>query len=208
MTASSSGELDANIDKQRLAAIYAQALLRTTEKRQVSEAVLAELDELMEHVLGRFPDLELALASPRISPADKTGLLQRVLSGRVSNDLLTFLMVLARRGRLDCLRPIRRAARAELNRLRQRVAVQVTTATPLSPELQQRIAQRLQTLLHREVELQCRQDLAVIGGLVVRVGDTVFDGSVANQLARMKQETINNTVRQLREKLERFAVSG
>ncbi len=208
MAASSSDVFDGNIDKQRLAAIYAQALLRTTEPRQVSEAVVAELDELIEHVFGRFPDLELTLASPRISAAEKTGLVDRVFGGRVSDDLLTFLKIVARRGRLDCLRPIRRAARAELNRMRQRLAVQVTTATPLSQELQQRIAQRLQTMLRSQIDLQCRQNPAVIGGLVVRVGDTVFDGSVANQLARMKQDTINNTVRQLRETLARFAVSS
>ena len=208
MTVAESRELEVNIDKQRLAAIYAQALLAVTEPRQVSEAVLAELDSLVDDVLSRFPLLEAALASHRISPAEKAGLLQRVFGGRMSEDLLTFLKVVGRRGRLDCLRPIRRAARAEWNRLRQRVAVQVTTAAPLPSALQQRITQRLQAQLGREIDLQCRLDPAVIGGLVVRVGDTIYDGSVANQLARMKKDTINRTVQQLREALDRFAVSS
>ena len=126
----------------------------------------------------------------------------------MSQDLLTFLKIVGRRGRLDCLRPIRRAARAELNRLRQRVAVQVTTAVPLPEPLQQRITQRLEVQLGSPIDLQCRLDPRVIGGLVVRVGDTIYDGSVANQLARMKQDTISKTVHQLREALDRFAISG
>ncbi len=208
MDASELPDHEINIDKQRLAAIYAQALLGATEQRRVSESVVAELHSLIEDVLARFPDLELALSSPRISPAEKAGLLDRVFEGRMSRELLDFLKVLGRRGRLDCLRPIRRAARSELNRLRHRVDVQITTAAPLSGELQQRIRQRLETLLHREVDLQCRENPGVLGGLVVRVGDTVYDGSVLNQLSRMKQEATHKTVQQLREALDRFAVSG
>ena len=73
MTASDSRELEINIDKQRLAAIYAQALLAATEPRRVSEAVVAELDSLIDDVLSPFPRLELTLATPRISPAEKAG---------------------------------------------------------------------------------------------------------------------------------------
>ena len=86
--------------------------------------------------------------------------------------------------------------------------MQVTTATPLNENLRNRIAERLQAMFGSEVDLQCRQDPAILGGLVVRVGDRVYDGSVANQLTRMKQDTITQTVHQLREALNRFAVSG
>jgi F-type H+-transporting ATPase subunit delta len=208
MTASASNNLEVNIDKQRLAAVYAQALLGATEKRNISEAVVAELDSLIEDVLPRFPHLELVLATPRISHAEKAAMLDRIFGGRMSPDLLDFLKIVGRRGRLDCLRAIRRAARDELNRLRRRVAVQVTTATPLNEELRNRITQRLQALFGSEVDLQCRQDPAILGGLVVRVGDRVYDGSVANQLTHMKHDTITQMVHQLRGALDRFAVSG
>jgi F-type H+-transporting ATPase subunit delta len=208
MTASAPAELEVNIDKQRLAAIYAQALLGTTEKRGMSEAVVAELDSLVDDVLQRFPELEMALATPRITPTEKAAMLDRIFGGRMSADLLNFLKIVGRRGRLDCLRSIRRAARNELNRLRRRVAVQVTTATPLSEELKNRIRDRLQAMLGSEVDLQCRQDPAILAGLVVRVGDRVYDGSVANQLTRMRQDTITKMVHQLHEALDRFAVSS
>jgi F-type H+-transporting ATPase subunit delta len=199
---------DVSIDKQRLGKVYARALLGATERRQTSEGVLEELDALVEEVLGRHPQLELALASPRFSPTDKAGLLDRVFAGRVSDDLLTFLKVVGQHGRLDCIRQIQRAAREELNRLRHRVAVHVTTAEPLNDELSQRILDQLQHKLGCQVDLRCQVNSALLGGLVVRVGDTVFDASVANRLARLKEDIIHKTSLAFRESADRFAVSS
>jgi F-type H+-transporting ATPase subunit delta len=199
---------DVSIDKQRLGSIYAKAILGASEARSNSDAMVEELDALVDQVLKPFPDFEAALASPRISFAEKSGLLDRVFAGRISDQLLTFLKVVGQHGRLDCIRDIRRAAHDELNRLRQRISVRVTTAEPLSNPLQERIRQQLQAKLGREIELHCTVDSDLIGGLMVRVGDTVYDGSVANQLARLKQDAINKTILQFREATDRFTVSS
>jgi F-type H+-transporting ATPase subunit delta len=203
-----SSNQDVSIDKQRLGKIYSRALLAATEPRQQSEAVVAELDALVGDVLNQHPQLEAALSSPRFAPADKAGLLDRLLGGRVSDDLLTFLKVVGQHGRLDCIRQIQRAAREELNRLRQRLAVQVTTATPLADEQRQRVLDQLQHKLGRQIDLQCAVNPELLGGLQIRVGDTVFDASVANRLARLKEATLNKTSLVFRESASRFAVSG
>jgi F-type H+-transporting ATPase subunit delta len=197
-----------HIDKQRLGAVYARALLGSSEAQNRSESVMEELDALLDEVLQRHPSLEATLASPRVSPGEKAALLDRIFSGRVSEQLLTFLKVVARHGRLDCIRQIRRAAREEINRLRSRVGVQVMTAEPLNNELRTRIEVQLRSQLGQEIDLRCLVDPHLLGGLVVRVGDTVFDGSVANRLARLKVEIINNTSQALRQAIDRFAVSG
>jgi F-type H+-transporting ATPase subunit delta len=199
---------EVNIDKQRLGAVYAKALLGATEPQQQSEMVVEELNSLVDQVLRIAPDLEATLASPRVPAEEKSALLERIFAGRLSEQTLTFLKVVARHGRLDCIRQIRRAAQAELNQLRNRVPVIVTTAETIAEDLQQRIAAQLQARLGRAVDLQCHVDPAIIGGLVVRVGDTVYDGSVANQLIRIKQDTINKTNSQLRESIDRFAITG
>lgn len=197
-----------DIDRQRLGSIYARALLGTTEPRQQSDAVVDELASLVENALNPHPELEATLASPRISPSEKAALLDRVFGGRVSDELLTFLKVVGQHGRLDCIREIQLAARHELNQLRQRVAVQVITAEPLNNQLKQRIVEQLQTKLGHEVDLECTVDTKLLGGLVIRIGDTVFDASVANQLAQVRAEAINKTSLTLRESVDRFAVSG
>lgn len=206
-TKATSGK-DVNIDKQRVATVYAKALLSAMEPIGQSDMVLEELDALVDEVLKISPDLEAALASPRISAQEKGALLDRIFSNYLSEQTLTFLKVVADHGRLDCIRQIRRATRNELNHLRHRVSVLVTTAEPIDDALRGRIAERLQAKLNTQVDLECEVNPELIGGLVVRVGDTVFDASVANQLARLKEDTVNKTVLQLRESIDRFAVTG
>lgn len=199
---------EVNIDGQRLASIYATALLGTSEPKGTSESLLAELDHLVDEVLQRHPAMEQLLGSPRVGIGEKMDLLDRVFGGRVSDELLTFLKVVNRHGRLNCLRAIRGAFRRALNNARGIVPVEVTTATPLDGASRAKIADQLRASLGREVELNNRIRPEIIGGLVVRVGDTVFDGSIANRLARTKHEVLSQTIQRLRESIDRFAVSG
>lgn len=199
---------EVNIDKQRLGAVYAKALLGATEPQQMSEAVVGELDALIDELFGVSPNLENVLGSPRVSAEEKKELLNRVFEGKISDQLLTFLKVVAQHGRLDCLRHIRTAARNELNAMRQRVMVVITTAEPMGDDQKHHLYERLAKKLGHDVHLDCRVDEDIIGGLVVRVGDTVFDASVANQLERIKDQTIQKSFTQLRESIDRFAVSG
>jgi F-type H+-transporting ATPase subunit delta len=81
----------------------------------------------------------------------------------------------------------------------------VETAYPLSNPIRERIVGRLKQLLNCEVMLTTEVNEDLLGGLVVRVGDTVFDASVAARLKRMEQVTLDHTKQKIRESLERFA---
>ena len=105
---------------------------------------------------------------------------------------LNFLKVVARHGRLDCLRQIRNSAKRQYSELLGRVAVTVKSATPLSVSLRRQIEQRLVAVLGKQVDLQCIVDPVLLGGLQVRVGDTVFDGSLDSRLDRMHAETLES----------------
>ena len=196
-----------DVDRQKLGSIYAVALLRAAEKAGRADEAVGEYSEFVDQVLSRHPQFEEALASPRVSVEDKQGMLDRVLGGRVSNELLTFLKVVAQHGRLDCLREIKSAARDELNRIRNRATAVVTTAEAMSPDLAAQVADRVRQMIGTEVEIEQRVDPAVIGGLVVRVGDTVYDGSVATKFSNLRREALSKTIQQLREAADKF-VSG
>ncbi len=198
----------ANIDKQLLGAVYAKALLGVTESKNTSESVLSELESLVGDVLPRFPDFEQALASPRILHAEKAALLDRTLGGRASETLLDFLKVVGQHGRLDCIRQIRDAAHAEFNRLRNRLSVTATTAEPLSDAMRQSLRDRLSAAFGREIDLRYATNADLIAGIVVRVGDTVYDASLANELNRLKQKTLENTITQLRDSVDRFTATS
>ena len=194
--------------QQYLAAVYAKALLGATERVGNTEAVLEELETLLSEVFQQLPKLENALTSPRVGQEEKLRLLELAIGSRVSQSLLDFLKVLARRGRLDCLRAITRAARQQLNEIRGRVEVTLVTAEPLGEDSTRQAAERLQTALGQEIDLSTSVDPDLIGGAIVRVGDTIFDGSVINRLEQMRRTAHTNSAQKMRDELDRFATSN
>jgi F-type H+-transporting ATPase subunit delta len=204
MSSKHSRRQDADIGRHQIAAVYAKALLGATERAGVTDSVVDEFDSLVDDVLERLPQLESMLASPRISPAEKSALLARVFGDRMSDHLLTFLQVVCRHGRLDCLRHMRGAVRHLFNQLRQRVEVHVSSAQPLSDESRGQIVGALRERLASEIDLSSSVDERLIGGLVVRVGDTLYDGSIANRLAKMRSGALERMKHELREHVARF----
>jgi F-type H+-transporting ATPase subunit delta len=194
--------------QQYLAAVYAKALLGATERAGNTEAVLEELEALLSEVFQQLPKLESTLTSPRVGQAEKLRLLELAIGSRVSRSLLDFLKVLARRGRLDCLRAISRAARQQLNEIRGRVEVTLVTAEPLGDDSKRQAAERLQTALGQQIDLSTSVDPDLIGGAIVRVGDTIFDGSVINRLEQMRRTAHSKSAQKIRDELDRFATSN
>jgi F-type H+-transporting ATPase subunit delta len=197
-------QLAPNVDRQQIAAIYAKALLGATEEAGSTEQVVEELQSFVHDVLPKFPNIREALGTPRITAEDKVGIIDRVFSGRAHEDLVTFLKVVAEHGRLDTIREIAEAARKRLNALRGRIEVTVTTADALNDQQFAQIKQKLETALKSQVDLTARVDADMIGGLTVRIGDTLYDGSLANQLDRLRTATLEHTYNQLRQSIEQF----
>ena len=79
----------------------------------------------------------------------------------------------------------------------------ITAAEP-SDEIRQRAIDHLQTLLGRTIELRSRIDPAILGGVVLRVGDTVYDASLRNQLQRVRSAALQRVQGQIRDTLDRF----
>jgi len=193
--------------RQHLGSVYAKALLGAANKTGQTDQVVEELEALVTDVLDKLPTLEEALRTPRLTHEERLPILEKAFGGKMSATLLTFLKVLSRHSRLDCLRAIARAARKQLDTARGRIEVLVESAAPLSNPLKERIAGRLTQLLGHQVILKTSLNPDLLGGLLVRVGDTVYDASLAARLKRMEEVTLDHTKQQLRESLSRFAVS-
>jgi F-type H+-transporting ATPase subunit delta len=134
-------------------------------------------------------------------------MLDSVFGRRMSSLTLNFIKVVAQHERLDCVRAIERAARKLFNVLRKRIEVLVETAAPISNQLQYTIAAKLKQTLGRDVVLATDVNPDLLGGLVVRVGDTVYDGSLAGRLKQMQAVTLDKTTATIRESLERFSIT-
>ena len=190
-TANNSEGLD--IGREELGAVYGKALLGSTEPSGDAAAVLAEFESLITDVLHPFPNLDATLSSPRVSVDEKVRILDNVFASRMSDQLLTFLKVVCRHERLDCLRQIYRSARHLYNTGLGLVEVKVTSAIPIDHALAVVIQNGLRKVLRSEISIDYDVDPDLLGGMVVRAGDTVFDGSVANQLSRLRAQTLERS---------------
>ncbi len=206
--ARTAAQIDADVTVEHIGTVYAEAFLGAAESAGLTESLLAELDSLLTDVLDPFPEFERILASAIVSHEEKVRILDRTLGTQASPLLLNFLDVVSRHGRLDCLRAIHRQAHELYDRMRGRVRVRVSTATPLSGDLAARIAGNLRPLLGGEPILEQVVDPDLIGGVVVRVGDTIYDGSIASQLENVRQRIIQRTAHEIQTRRDRFRYSA
>ena len=154
------------------------------------------------------PTLEAVFASALVSPDEKSQLLERLYGSRLSGTLLDFLKVVARHGRLDVMSDINELVGKLYDELRGRVRVQLRTATPVDDGLSRNLTASLTKLLGGEPKLESEVDAELIGGLMLRVGDTVYDGSVARQLAQVREQMINRSVHEIQSRRDSFRHSG
>ena len=200
--ADSNNQLD--IGRQQLGGIYARALLATSQSSGNVAGILDELDSLVHDVLDKLPGLDRTLASSRVDYADKVRILDSAFASRMSSELLTFLKVVATRSRLDCLREILKAARHQYNQQLGRVAVQLTTAVSVEKSLRNQLANTLRDMLGSEVDIDHRTDAGLIGGILVRIEDTLYDASVANRLKQLRSDTLHKTFQDMLGKADQY----
>jgi F-type H+-transporting ATPase subunit delta len=196
-----------NVAAERVAAVYAKALIGAAENAGATDAAVGELESVAS-ALERFPGLEAIFASALIPPEEKVPLLDRLFGTKVSPLVLNFLKVLARHGRLEIVRPIRAEVQKLYDVLRGRVRVELRTATSIEDGLSQRIETSLRRIVGGQPEVEPAVDPAVIGGIVLRVGDTIYDGSVARQLNQVREQMITRSIHEIQSRRDRFRHPG
>lgn len=197
-------ELDADVGSEQVAAVYAEALLGAAEKAGQTEAVLAQFESLLSDVLDRFPKLEEILASGLISCEEKVAIVDRTFGAQAIPLFGNFLKVLAEHGRMDCLRAIYWQCRVQYDQLRGRVPVEATTAEPIDAALAGRIRKAAARLVAGEPLLVTKVDRRLLGGIVIRVGDTVYDASVATQLHKLRDKIVRRSSHEIQSRRDRF----
>jgi F-type H+-transporting ATPase subunit delta len=192
------------VGSQGIAAVYAKAFLGATEAAGVTDAALGELDSLVTDVLDKLPRFDAILSSGLVSSDEKIALIEKSIGPQASPLFRNYLKVLARHGRLDVLRAIRRQARQMYDKMRGRQRVHVTTAAELDADLTRRLTDMLRGMLGAEPVLEIKTRPELIGGIVLRVGDTVYDGSIATRLERIREHMIERSVHEIQSGRDRF----
>lgn len=197
-----------DITAQQIARVYAQALLGAAESAGQLDEVVEAVDSLVHDVLQPHPGLERLLTSALISGEEKEGTLERVFGGRASQVVLSFLKVLGRHGRLDLLRDVRRELRAAYNKRHNQIDVEIRVARDLADTTRQELQQTLAARFGAKPIMNVKVDPSLIAGVVIRVGDTVYDASVATRFRRAQDAMVQNAVDMIQAKREQLLVIG
>lgn len=164
---------------------YAQALTEEAQSQGTLDAADADV-ALLAETLGGSRDLQLALTSPVVPAPKKRAVLDRLFDGKVSDLTLRFLRLLVEKQRDDRIPDILAAYRQLRDERTGTVEATVRTARPLSPEEAERLKGALEARSGKTVRMDLRVEPSLIGGLVVRLGDVVYDRSVRHQLDTLR----------------------
>ena len=168
------------------------------------DSVLEEFASLFADVFAAWPKLEEIFNSAMVSAGEKSRILDEIL-GSSSEMFRNFLKTVNRRGRLDLLRDMYRQCAVLSRRRHGHVAVQITTAAPLDEAVRESLVAQLRKLVKGEPDITAVVDPETIGGIIVRVGDTLFDASIATQLKNVRQQMIDRSAHEIQSRRNSFS---
>ena len=177
---------------QTVARRYASALADVVIERREEREVQKEI-EVWASMVDSNPQLKEVFANPTVAYEQKRTVLEELISRtRGRETTASFLRVLLRNQRLAQLPEVAARFGQILDERAGVVAAEITTARPISEELKKALHDTLASATGRTVRLTFATDEAIIGGLVARIGSTIFDGSVENNLERLAEGLVGS----------------
>lgn len=175
---------------QAVARRYASALADVVLPANEAREVQGEL-KIWDEMLQSNPNLREVFANPTVALDKKRAVLNRLIEmARPRSTTANFLKVLLQNQRLTELGEINRKFAQTLDERAGVVAATVTTARPIAGAADEQLRGMLATLTGKQVRIDFVTDPELIGGVVTRIGSTVYDGSVRNQLQQVKEKMI------------------
>jgi F-type H+-transporting ATPase subunit delta len=172
---------------------YAETLFALAEQggggRAGAGAPTQEFGELLDavaHGIAAAPKVQAVLMSPRVTKAQKIALLTQALKG-ARREFVLFLTAVVKRGRQGLFGEMAREYEALLDLKLNRVRAQVTVARAADTALRRKITARLAEVVGKEVLPTFNEDPGILGGIIVRVGDRVFDGSIRRRMTVLRR---------------------
>jgi F-type H+-transporting ATPase subunit delta len=189
-----------------LANVYARSLLElcAQQGREAVEEAQSQLEDILELARANPKFAEL-LSSRVISTKARKASLEKIFKGKVADGVYRFLQVLNDKGRLANLPAISAAFDQLVLEKFGRVEVDVFTAQPIDGGTSGAIRDRLQNALKKDVVVHSYTDEAMIGGIKLRIGDQLIDGSVAAQLRQMRDKINVDGMANLRSRFDRIS---
>jgi F-type H+-transporting ATPase subunit delta len=188
---------------QAVARTYADALLDAAGTG--TDGVLEELGSFVDDVLAKLPDLREIFFSRIVGREEKIRLIDQAFAPRSSPIVANFLRVLVRHDRIELVPLIVREARLRHEVRSGRRRIQIKTAMPLSDQAKEQLRSRLAQSLPFDPILETQVDPSLIGGIVIRVADTVYDSSLATRVAQLRERIQQRSLHEIQSGRDRFS---
>lgn len=196
--------MKANADA--LANVYARSLFELATDAGGTNKLVEVADELEQicELAREDKKINLFLSSPVVDVKARGKALSAIFTNRITDLMLRFLLVLNNKGRLDRLESIETAFDQLVQEAFGRIEVDVITPVAIDAELIATIKEKISTVLGKEPVLHPYVDESLLGGIKLRIGDQLIDGSVQTRLRKLSEELKNNGGAAVRERFESF----
>lgn len=181
------------MSQQTIARRYARALYEYAEEQGVTHSVDGDIRVIREAVRASR-ELERFFESPIVSRERKRAVVRALFSEHVSEPTIRFVEMLVDKRREGLFVAVADAYLALRDEVLGMVEVSVRTARPLDAEAEKAIGTRMGELTGKDTRLAVTLDPALMGGIIVRVGDMVYDGSVQGRLESLRDRLVHGTV--------------
>lgn len=171
---------------------YAQALYEIAQAKNTLETLEQDLKGVAEAVVGTR-ELQKVLYHPQVLPSEKKKILQALFAQSVSEETMKFLGLLVDKRRENYIEGIALEFSSLANQARGKVAAEVITAIDITEEQKQELVKVASRMAGKEVDPTFAVDPSLIGGVVVRIGSKVIDGSIKTRLAGIKARLMSKT---------------
>ncbi|MBQ1793450.1 MAG: F0F1 ATP synthase subunit delta [Peptostreptococcaceae bacterium] len=170
-----------------VASRYAEALFQVGEETDSTDKLYGELKAVVD-IVKENKDFSNILRSPLVSKEEKKDLITKVFEGKLSQNMINFLKILADKDRLALLADIEKDFKVLLNEKNNILEGIVITAVPMKEEEVKELQTKLSAKYNKTVVLENEVDKSVLGGVLVRLGNEEIDGTVKNRLDKMKEQ--------------------
>ena|SRR5436309_9032655 len=171
---------------EEIARVYARSLFEVAQERDLLDVIREQLGQFVD-ALNENRELATFFFSPYFSSKEKKEALQRTLDG--AEEIFTsFLELLIEEHRMPAIFRIRERYEALWDEVKRLLPVEITSAVELDEETVGAIGDRIREQTGQNVELSSHVDSAILGGIVLRVGNSILDASIRNRLDQLRKQ--------------------
>ena len=167
---------------------YGEALFELALEKNELDSI-AEQVNLLANAFAENPELIKLLSHPKINKEEKINVIESIFKGRMSDDIVGFLVIIVEKDRGSEIEDILKLFQAKVREYKKIGVALVTSAIELSTEQKQKVEQKLlQQTAYENFEVEYKVDESLIGGMIIRIGDRVVDSSIRSKLDNLTKE--------------------